>query len=39
MAEWSGVPSNNLLLGSDATVRFVLAGASVPDFAEEVGEV
>jgi phosphoribosylformylglycinamidine synthase II len=40
MAAWSGVPSNSLLLGdSDPAVRFVLAGATVPDFAEEVGEI
>jgi phosphoribosylformylglycinamidine (FGAM) synthase-like enzyme len=40
MAAWSGVPSNSLLLGdSGPAVRFVLAGASVPGFAEEVGEI
>jgi phosphoribosylformylglycinamidine synthase II len=40
MAEWSEVPSNTLLLGDPGdSVRFVLAGASVPDFAEEVGQV
>jgi phosphoribosylformylglycinamidine synthase subunit PurL len=40
MSEWSGIPSNSLLLGDEGPeVRFVLAGASVPDFAEEVGEV
>ena len=43
MAEWSGGPSNNLLLAKDVpspdTVRFVLAGRDVPDFAEEVGTV
>jgi phosphoribosylformylglycinamidine synthase subunit PurL len=38
MGEWSGVPSNSLLLGDlGEAVRFVLAGATVPDFAEEVG--
>jgi phosphoribosylformylglycinamidine synthase len=43
MAEWSGTASNNLLLAEDVpspdTVRFVLAGSHVPEFAEEVGEV
>jgi phosphoribosylformylglycinamidine synthase II len=40
MAEWSGLGSDNLILGDlGAGVRFVLAGATVPDFAEEVGEV
>jgi phosphoribosylformylglycinamidine synthase len=39
MSEWSGVPSNTVLLGSDPAVRFVLAGTTVPDFAEEVGQV
>jgi phosphoribosylformylglycinamidine synthase subunit PurL len=40
MGEWSGVPSNTVLLGdSGPAVRFVLAGAGVPDFAEEVGVV
>ncbi len=39
MAEWSGVPGNSLVLGSDPAVRFVLAGDHVPEFAEEVGEV
>jgi hypothetical protein len=39
MGEWSGVPSNTVLLGSDPAVRFVLAGTTVPDFAEEVGRV
>jgi phosphoribosylformylglycinamidine synthase II len=42
MAEWSGIASNTVLLAElDApeTVRFVLAGDSVPGFAEQVGEV
>ena len=43
MAEWSGFPSNNVLLGLNVpnpdTVRFVLAGATVPDFAEEVATI
>jgi phosphoribosylformylglycinamidine (FGAM) synthase-like enzyme len=40
MAEWSGLASDNLFLGKLGTgVRFVLAGPTVPDFAEEVGEV
>jgi hydrogenase maturation factor len=44
MAEWSGQASNKLLLAdldvpSPDTVRFVLAGDHVPDFAEEVGQV
>jgi phosphoribosylformylglycinamidine (FGAM) synthase-like enzyme len=40
MGEWSGAPSNSLLLGDlGPAVRFVLAGATVPDFAEEVGIV
>ena len=40
MREWSGVPSTSLLLGEEGpAVRFVLAGTTVPDFAEEVGEV
>jgi phosphoribosylformylglycinamidine synthase len=37
MAEWSGLSSSVGDLGE--SVRFVLAGATVPDFAEEVGEV
>jgi phosphoribosylformylglycinamidine synthase subunit PurL len=41
MADWSGKASNTLLLAEDVpnheTVRFVLAGPRVPDFAEEVG--
>ena len=43
MADWSGTASNKLLLAEDVpspdTVRFVLAGGIVPEFAEEVGEV
>jgi phosphoribosylformylglycinamidine synthase subunit PurL len=44
MAECSGRASNKLLLAdldvpSPDTVRFVLAGDHVPDFAEEVGQV
>ena len=44
MAQWSGQASNKLLLAdldvpNAETVRFVLAGDHVPDFAEEVGEV
>jgi phosphoribosylformylglycinamidine synthase subunit PurL len=44
MAEWSGIPSNNLLLAdwdvpNPDTVRFVLAGATVPDFAEAIGTI
>ena len=40
MAEWSGLATDNSLLGEiGAGVRFVLAGPTVPDFAEEVGEV
>ncbi|HET6641845.1 MAG TPA: phosphoribosylformylglycinamidine synthase subunit PurL [Gaiellaceae bacterium] len=44
MAEWSGEASNKLLLAdldvpNPDTVRFVLAGDHVPDFAEEVGQV
>jgi phosphoribosylformylglycinamidine synthase subunit PurL len=44
MAEWSKEASNNVLLGSIDVpdpdgVRFVVAGATVPDFAEEVGQV
>ncbi|HEV3478981.1 MAG TPA: phosphoribosylformylglycinamidine synthase subunit PurL [Gaiellaceae bacterium] len=38
MAEWSGVPAELAVTDPD-TVRFVLAGATVPDFAEEVGGV
>ena len=42
MAEWSGIPSNKLLLAArdvpdGDSVRFVLAGATVPDFAEAIG--
>jgi phosphoribosylformylglycinamidine synthase II len=44
MAEWSAEASNKLLLADldvphPDTVRFVLAGNHVPDFAEEVGQV
>jgi phosphoribosylformylglycinamidine (FGAM) synthase-like enzyme len=44
MAEWSRVASNNLLLAEvhlpdPDSVRFVLAGDHVPDFAEEVGTI
>jgi phosphoribosylformylglycinamidine synthase len=44
MAEWSGLPSNNLLLDAldvpdPEGVRFVLAGGTVPDFAEEIGTI
>jgi phosphoribosylformylglycinamidine synthase len=43
MADWSEEASNKLLLAEDVpgyeTVRFVLAGRGVPDFAEEVGTV
>jgi phosphoribosylformylglycinamidine synthase II len=44
MAEWSGQASNKLLLAdldvpNPDTVRFILAGDHVPDFAEEVGQV
>jgi phosphoribosylformylglycinamidine (FGAM) synthase-like enzyme len=38
MAEWSGV-SADLEVADPDTVRFVLAGDHVPDFAEEVGRV
>jgi phosphoribosylformylglycinamidine synthase len=38
MAEWSGVEAQ-LDVPDPDTVRFVLAGATVPDFAEEVGRV
>jgi phosphoribosylformylglycinamidine synthase len=38
MAEWSGVEAG-LDIADPDTVRFVLAGDNVPDFAEEVGEV
>ena len=38
MAEWSRVPAA-IDVPDPASVRFVLAGATVPDFAEEVGEV
>jgi phosphoribosylformylglycinamidine synthase II len=38
MAEWSGVEAE-LDVRDPESVRFVLAGATVPDFAEEVGEV
>ncbi|HET8651109.1 MAG TPA: phosphoribosylformylglycinamidine synthase subunit PurL [Gaiellaceae bacterium] len=38
MAEWSGV-SAELEVPDPDTVRFVLAGDDVPDFAEEVGRV
>jgi phosphoribosylformylglycinamidine synthase subunit PurL len=38
MAEWSGV-SADLDIADPNTVRFVLAGDHVPDFAEEVGQV
>jgi phosphoribosylformylglycinamidine synthase subunit PurL len=44
MAAWSGLTSNNVLLAAldvpnPNTVRFVLAGATVPDFAEEVATI
>jgi phosphoribosylformylglycinamidine synthase subunit PurL len=43
MADWSREASDKLLLAEDVpgqeTVRFVLAGPEVPDFAEEVGAV
>jgi phosphoribosylformylglycinamidine synthase subunit PurL len=44
MAEWSTEASDNLLLAEvevpePQAVRFVLAGATVPDFAVEVGQV
>jgi phosphoribosylformylglycinamidine synthase II len=38
MAEWSGVEAE-LEVPDPESVRFVLAGATVPDFAEEVGQV
>jgi phosphoribosylformylglycinamidine synthase subunit PurL len=38
MAEWSGVEAEVDVPEPD-TVRFVLAGATVPDFAEEVGSI
>jgi phosphoribosylformylglycinamidine (FGAM) synthase-like enzyme len=38
MAEWSGVSADVDVPDPD-TVRFVLAGDHVPDFAEEVGTV
>jgi len=38
MAEWSGIEAD-LDIPDPDTVRFVLAGDHVPDFAEEVGEV
>jgi phosphoribosylformylglycinamidine synthase len=38
MAEWSGV-STQLDISDPDSVRFVLAGDHVPDFAEEVGRV
>jgi phosphoribosylformylglycinamidine synthase II len=38
MAKWSGVEAEIDVPDPD-NVRFVLAGATVPDFAEEVGEV
>jgi len=38
MAEWSRVTTVSDVPDPDS-VRFVLAGATVPDFAEEVGEV
>jgi phosphoribosylformylglycinamidine synthase subunit PurL len=38
MAEWSGVEAQ-LDAPDPDTVRFVLAGATVPDFAEEVGRI
>jgi phosphoribosylformylglycinamidine (FGAM) synthase-like enzyme len=38
MAEWSGVEAD-LDIADPDTVRFVLAGDHVPDFAEEVGRV
>jgi phosphoribosylformylglycinamidine synthase subunit PurL len=44
MAEWSGEASNKLLLPdldvpNPDTIRFILAGDHVPDFAEEVGQI
>ena len=38
MAEWSGVTAD-LDIADPDTVRFLLAGDHVPDFAEEVGAV
>jgi len=38
MAEWSGVEADIDVPDPD-TVRFVLAGDDVPEFAEEVGRV
>jgi phosphoribosylformylglycinamidine synthase len=38
MAEWSGIPAQVEVRDPD-TVRFVLAGPTVPGFAEEVGEI
>jgi phosphoribosylformylglycinamidine (FGAM) synthase-like enzyme len=38
MAEWSGVEAE-LDVPDPDTVRFILAGDHVPDFAEEVGRV
>jgi phosphoribosylformylglycinamidine (FGAM) synthase-like enzyme len=38
MAEWSGVEAD-LDIPDPDTVRFVLAGDHVPDFAEEVGAI
>ena len=38
MAEWSGVETD-LDIADPDTVRFVLAGDHVPEFAEEVGTV
>jgi phosphoribosylformylglycinamidine (FGAM) synthase-like enzyme len=38
MAEWSGV-STEIDVPDPDTVRFVLAGDLVPDFAQEVGHV
>jgi phosphoribosylformylglycinamidine synthase subunit PurL len=38
MAEWSGIDAV-LDIADPDTVRFVLAGDHVPDFAEEVGEI
>jgi phosphoribosylformylglycinamidine synthase len=38
MAEWSGVPADLDVVDPDS-VRFILAGADLPDFAEEVGRI
>ena len=38
MAEWSGVEAD-LDIADPDTVRFVLAGDHVPEFAEEVGRI